>query len=250
MSAEQDELILAQEQGAIMRPGGASKEVEAEFGVGIREGTLVLTNKRLIFARTNAKGEELPIGFYGEHLLLYSEVEDLDDIPDQPPNVFIPLETASAKGHKRSLERPSLEVSWKDTNGSHTAVFTENLTGRRMRNLNDWALVIENIKNGTQKLVPLPMTPSVDTLDGKVMHVMADMQEKGVFEIEEDVESEYGFDLDPDEVQAALDNLSSKHLLTQSPDSSGVVFYPRSSPHREHDFSSYDRNTLHQEKLQ
>jgi hypothetical protein len=238
MSTAQGEVILAQEEGAVMRSGGVSKEVEAEFGVGVTEGTLVLTNKRLIFVCTNEKGEDLPVGYYGDHLLLYSVVEDLDRIPVQPPNVFILLTTASPKGHKGELGRPSLEVAWKDDSGSHRAVFTETLTGRRQRNLNDWASVIDGIKDGSRKLLALPNPPSTETLEGKVMHVLADMQEKGPLEIEEDIESEYKVELDPDEVQAACDHLSSQRLLIRSPDSTGDVYYRRVSPLGEDDLSS------------
>ena len=221
-----------------MRSGGVSREVEAGFGVGVTEGTLVLTNKRLIFVCTNEKGEELPVGYYGDHLLLYSEVEDLDSIPVQPPNVFIPLTGASAKGHKGEFGRPSLEVTWKDQSGGHRAVFTETLTGTRRRNLNDWASVIDGIKDGSRKLITLPSPPPTETLEGKVMHIMADMQEKGPLEIEEDIESEYRVELDPDEVQAACDRLSSQRLLIRSPDSSGDVYYRRASPLGEDDLSS------------
>ena len=238
MNAQQ-EVILAQEQGANMRPAGASRELEAEFGVGLKEGTLVLTSKRLIFVCTDEKGEDLPLGYFvGDQRLLYSEVEDLDRIPAMPPNIFIPLEAASAKGHKERLGRPSLEVSWKDKDGSHNLVFTETLTGRRKRNLNDWAPVIERIKNGTQKLVTLPDVPSTESLEGKVMYILADMQEKGVLEIEEAVEGEYDVDLDPDEVQTACDRLFAQHLLIRSPDSSGDAYYRRVSPLGEDDFSS------------
>ena len=221
-----------------MRLGGVSKEVEAEFGVGVTEGTLVLTSKRLIFVCTNEKGEDLPIGYYGDHLLLYSEVEDLGSIPNQSPNIFIPLSAASARGHKGEIGRPSLEVSWKDESGSHSAVFTETLTGRRKRNLNDWAPVISGIKDGSRKLVDLSSSPSTDTLEGKVMHVLSDMQEKGLLEIEEDVEGEYTVELDPDEVQGACDRLTSQHVLIRSPDSSGDVYYRRVSPLGEDDLSS------------
>jgi hypothetical protein len=238
MSTTQDEVILAQEQGATMRRGGASKELEAEFGVGTREGTLVLTNERLIFVCTNEKGEDLPVGYFGDHLLLYSEVEDIDKIPNQSPNIFIPLAAASVRGHKGELGRPSLEVSWEDQSGTHALVFTETLTGRRKKNLNDWASTILRIKNGTQRLMALPRPPSIESLEGKVMHVLADMQEKGVLEIEEDVETEYGIDLDPDEIQSACDRLSSEHLLARSPDSGGDVFYRRVSPLGEDDLSS------------
>jgi hypothetical protein len=221
-----------------MRSGGASKELEAEFGVGTKEGTLVLTNKRLIFVCTDDRGEDLPVGYFGDHLLLYSEVEDLDSIPNQAPNVFIQLSAVSARGHRGELGRPSLEVNWKDQDGSHDLVFTETLTGRRKKNLNDWAPVIGGIKSGTQKLIVLPSPPSTDSLEGKVMHVMADMQEKGPLEIEEAVESEYKLELDPDEVQAACDRLSSQQLLIRSPDSNGDIYYRRVSPLGEDDLSS------------
>jgi len=221
-----------------MRSGGKSKEFEAEFGAGTLEGTLILTSRRLIFVCTDERGEELPVGYYGEHLLLYSEVEDLESIPSKSPNVFIPFATASVKGHKGELGRPSLEVGWEDQSGKRDLVFTETLTGRRKRNLNDWAAVIEGIKSGNLKLTALPGLPSTDSLEGKVMHVMADMQEKGLLEIEESVEDEYKIELDPDEVQAACDRLASQHLLIRSPDSSGDVFYRRASPLGEDDFSS------------
>ncbi|MDG7003603.1 MAG: hypothetical protein JRN56_06870, partial [Nitrososphaerota archaeon] len=68
MSNGQPEVILAQEQGTEMRTGGVSKGLEAEFGGGVKEGTLVLTNRRLIFVCTDDKGEELPVGYFAEHL--------------------------------------------------------------------------------------------------------------------------------------------------------------------------------------
>jgi len=228
-------MILAQEQGANMRPAGRVKEIEAGLGFAGKEGTLVLTNKRLIFVCTNEEGEDLPIGYYADEMLLYTEVEDLNSIPAQAPNIFISLEGASLKGHKEGLGRPSLEVSWHDSEGDHDVVFTETLTGRRKRNLNDWATIIQKIKDGSQKISALPGIPSTDTLEGKVMYVLSDMQEKGLFEIEEDVESEYGVDLDPDEVQAACDNLSAQRILIKYSDSSGDVYYRRASPLGEED---------------
>ncbi|MDG6924626.1 MAG: hypothetical protein JRM79_00095 [Nitrososphaerota archaeon] len=238
MSNGQPEVILAQEQGTEMRTGGVSKGLEAEFGGGVKEGTLVLTNRRLIFVCTDDKGEELPVGYFAEHLLLYSEVEGLGDIPNKAPNVFIPLDSASVKGHKGGLGRPSLRVSWRDEGGAHDVVFTETLTGRRRTDLSDWASAIEGMRSGTRVLVSLPPPPSAATLEGKVMHVLADMQEKGTLEIEESVEDEYKVDLDPDQVQAACDRLSAQKLLVRLPDPSGDVFYRRASPLGEDSFSS------------
>jgi hypothetical protein len=238
LTADQGEVILAQEQGAVMHPGGASRDLEAEFGFGSKEGTLVLTNRRLIFVCTNDRGEELPVGWLGEHLLLYTEVEGLDEIPDRPPNVFLPLEALKAKGHREEIERPSLEVAWDEGGRHHTLVFTETMLGRRKRNLNDWAKAIDGIRDGTLKLISLPPVPPTDSLDGKVMHVMADMQEKGVLEIEESVEGEYKLDLDPDQVQGSCDGLASRGLLIRIPDSSGDTYYRRASPLGEDDLSN------------
>jgi hypothetical protein len=171
--------------------------------------------------------------------LLYSDVEDLDQVPLRSPNLFIQLGSISgARGHKGELGRPSLEIEWQDGNKKRAAVFTETLTGRRRRNLNEWALIIQNLKGGKQKLANVPRPPSVDTLDGKIVHTLSDMQEKGVFMIEEAVEKEFVVDLDPDEVQAACDRLSAQGILIRLPDSSGDVFYRRASPLGEDDFSS------------
>jgi hypothetical protein len=236
----QAEVILAQEQGATMRRAGRAKELEAEFGAGVGQGTLVLTNKRLIFVCTDEKEDDLPVTLLPTGLqkigIFYSEVEDIDRIPTDAPNVFIPLGFISSVGeHRGGLERPSLKVTWSDAQGEHTAVFVETLTGRRKRNLNDWAKVIQSLRAGTQKLVTLPEPPAPDTLEGRVYHVLADMQEKGIFAIGGSVEREYGVELNPDEIQAACDNLSSQHLLIRYPDSSGDVFYRRASPLGEDD---------------
>ena len=218
-----------------MRSGGAEKGIEAEFGVGTIKGTLVLTNERLIFVCTNEREEDLPgegaLNPMEKIRLVYSDVEDLGKIPTGKPNLFVPIGSiSSVKGHATALERPSLEVTWGDDSGKHRSVFAETLMGRRKRNLNDWAQIIENLKAGKQNLISLPRAPSTDTLEGKVVHVLSDMQEKGVFEIEEAVEAEFKVDLDPDVVQVACEKLASQRLLIKYPDSSGDVFYRRASP--------------------
>jgi len=95
LSNEPSETILAEEQGAMMRMAGERKELEAEFGIGEKEGTLVLTNKRLIFVCTHEIEEDLPVSYlpnpFAKFELLYSEVEDLEEVSKDPPNLFIPL---------------------------------------------------------------------------------------------------------------------------------------------------------------
>ena len=228
-----------------MRPAGIKAEIEGEFGVHEIEGTLVLTNDMLVFACTNEKEEDLPLGAAGDFgvptkvRLVYSDVEDLGQVPMGPPNLSVSLGSISAtRGRKSELGKPSLEDEWKDDDGRHAAVFTETLVGRRRRNLNDWAPIILNVRDGRQKLVDLPKPPSVDTLDGKVVRVLSDMQEKGVLTIEEAVEEEFKLDLDPDEVQAACDSLSSLGVLIRYPEPSGDIYYRRESPLGEEDLAS------------
>jgi hypothetical protein len=228
-------MILAQEQGAIMRETGKEKGLGAEFGFGTMEGTLVLTNKRLLFACTNTREEDVPdptgLNPYDKAMLFYSEVEDLAQVSTSAPNVFVSLEAVTkAAGHKGELSRPSLEVEWQDDTGRHTRIFTETLTGRKSRNINDWAPVIMNLKAGTQKLVSVPPAPPLDTLEGKIIEVLSDLQEKGALTIEEAVETQYKLDLDPDDVQAACERLVAEGLLARNPELTGDAFYRKVSP--------------------
>jgi hypothetical protein len=237
-----EELILAQEQAVTMRRLGEKKALEAEFGVGVKEGTLVLTNKRLIFACTNEKEEDIKEGFgpiTSTARLLFSDIDDLGDVSDDPPNIFVPLSSITAtKGHTGELTKPKLEVRWTDGTKENSAEFTEEITGKRKKNLNDWAAIIQRQNEGGLSLIAVPKAPSTDTLEGKIVQVLSDMQEKGVMEIEEEVETRFRIDSDPDEVQSACETLVKDGALDRFPDSSGDVFYRRRSPLGEDDFSS------------
>jgi len=164
--------------------------------------------------------------------LVYADVEDLASIPKSGGNLFIPLSPLTVvKGHAGKLERPSLEVTWQEGSQKRGRVFVERLTGRsRRRNLNDWAAVIERLKTGNQKMIQLPKAPSTDTLDGKIMRVLADMQRKGAFEIEEEAETQFKTKLDSDELQAACEKLAASGLLEKIPDKSGDTYYQKRSP--------------------
>jgi len=229
MESKTDEAMLAQEQGVRMRKSGERQELEG--GLGELDGTLVLTNHRVIFVSTNERQDNLKLDKLNVIQLVYSDVEELTSIPKTGNNLFIPLPSiTSVKGHFGRLERPSLEVKWR--NGVEQGrVFVERLTGRsRRRNLNDWASVIERLKAGNQKLIQLPKIPAADTLDGKIMLILADMQKKGTFEIEQEVENRFNTQLDPDDVQAACKRLAGTGLLEEIPDRSGDVYYRKRSP--------------------
>jgi len=224
--------MLAQEQGVRMRESGVRKELEGGFG-GELEGTLLLTSRRLIFVCSNAKEEKLKpaAGPFLMHLI-FSDVKDLESIPTTGDNLLIGLSSiTSVQGRPGHVERPSLEVKWKEGGQEKGKVFVERLSGRsRHRNLNDWAIVISRLKTGEQKLIPLPRTPGTEKLEGKVMSVAADMQRRGVFEIEEEAEEQFKVKLDPDAVEAVCNRLAASGLLEKINDPSGDVYYRKRSP--------------------
>jgi hypothetical protein len=239
MQTENGEVMLAQEQGTIMREAGFKKELEGSLG-GEVEGTLILTNRRLIFVTTNEKEYDLrtsPIRPIMKRIF-YSEVEDLDSIPTDPGNVFVPISSiSSVTGHHAVPASPSLQVRWREGGEEKGRVFIEVVTGRsRRKNLNDWATVIDQLKKGTQKLIPLPKTPTADTLEGKIMRVQADMQWRGVLGLEEEVENNFNIKLEVDEVQASCDKLCGQGVLKQKLER-GDQFYRKASPLGDNDLA-------------
>jgi len=230
-----------------MRRAGFKKELESGLG-GELEGTLVLTNRQVIFVTTDEREDDLRISLgqrlgLGKMRLFYSDVEDLKTIPREPGNLFIPLASISSvtgHGSRGGLERPSLEVKWAEGGNKVSGIFIEVITGRsRKRNLNDWAPVIERLKAGGQKLVSIPKPPGVETLEGKIMLILADMQRKGLFTIEDEVETAFKVKLDPDDVQTACEALASRGLVKCEPDSSGDMFFRKLSPLGDDDLADY-----------
>jgi hypothetical protein len=227
-----------------MRQAGTIKELESEFGAGGEtEGTLVLTNRRLIYVTTNEKEDDLSepssLNPFGKSEVFYSEVEDIDSISKEPGNLFIPIQSiVSVAGRSPRLERPHLQVTWTSGNKSQTSLFIETLTGRsRKKNLSDWAGVIERLKAGIPKLVHIPPTPSVDTLEGKIMRVMMDMQVRGPFAIAGAISDSLKVDVEEDDIEDACNKLVSTGSLLSELDSSGETFYRKASPLGEDDLS-------------
>lgn len=236
MSAE-NEIILAQEQDVQVKDNipGKMKSVV---------GTLVLTDRRLLMVEAN-KEEELDLKMGGftkrSATFRYADIDDLDEVTSNPNNISIRLNSiVSAVGTEGILRPPELKISWRLESGViNNAVFTEELIGGRKKGLKDWARIILGVRDGTTKIQrPTMSTPSVDSLEGKVLHVLGDMQEKGVFEIEDETETEFKVDLDPDVVESACENLASTGFLDKTIDSSGEIFYRRKSPLGNDDLSS------------
>lgn len=228
------EVMLAQEQAVVRRAPGLRKGVEAAFGRGGEtEGTLVLTDRRLVYVHGGEVEEDVEVGVASKKELFFSDVRGLDSMDMDEASVEIPLAKISkVAGHGGEAVAPKLEVRWTDSKGAQQAAeFVQQVTGgSRKKNLNDWARVVERLRAGSIKVKAVPAPPGEGTLEGKVMMVLADMQEKGPLEIEEEVEGRYKLDLDPDEVEAACDKLAAAGLVTKVSPKGEDPYYRKVSP--------------------
>ena len=156
----------------------------------------------------------------------------------------------SVSGSEGIFHTPELKVTWKTDSGVKSEEFTEDIIGGRKKDIKDWAKVIQSLKSGKIMIQRLPNPPpSIDSLEGKILHMLGDMQEKGTFEIEEEVESEFKLDIDIDLVEEACEKLASLGLVDKNPDSSGDVFYRKRSPLGEDEYSSKKDSPVSQKEF-
>jgi hypothetical protein len=235
--SQDNEIILAQEEDVLLKDNVPGKMKD-------QAGTLVLTDRRLLFVEAN-KEEEVNVGaspVSGRYVTVrYSDVEDLNEVPVNPNNLTILLSSIeTAKGSEGIFHPPELKVTWRGEAGQlENATFTEELINDRKKDLKDWAKVINGLKSGTiVPNKPKGTMPDSDSLEGKILHILGDMQEKGPMEIEEETEGKFKIELDPDRVEAALKKLSLMGFLDETPDKSGETFYRKRSPLGEDDLSS------------
>lgn len=216
-----NESILAQEH-SVLNKLGIGRETQ---------GTLVLTSIRLLFVAANAEEEFMD----GLDSLRYADVGLIDSVASNPANLSIPLDAIeSTKGSKGFMTNPNLKVNYRSDSGETHAEFIQTIIGGRKKNLNDWAEVINGLKDGRIKPRVGSLLPEKGTLEGKIVENLSDLQEKGVFEIESEIEKKYSLNLDPDEVEKACGNLVSKGVLEKK----GNDFYRLPSPLGSDDLSS------------
>lgn len=218
------ESILAQEQSVLhkIRTGNET------------QGSLVLTNSRLIFVAA-VEEEKFFDMLEGVETIRLADVEKLDSIGMNPTNLSIPLDSiTSVKGSGGFMTNPNLKV-WHDTGSEEKeAEFIQTITGGRKKNLNDWAPVIEKLKLGKISIKIPSSVPDKNSLEGRIVEVLSDLQEKGIFEIESEIEKKYKIDLDPDQVEETCNNLVSKGILEKKSED----FYRLPSPLGADDLSS------------
>ncbi len=229
------EIILAEEQSVVLKSRAESDRVV--------QGTLVLTNKRLIFAAADVEEDVSEVGIAGiprTDRLRFADIEDLSNVSRDPSNLSIPLtQIESVTGHDGLLRRPGIKVKWRDGANERSAEFSADLYGGRKKTLKDWAAVIEGLKSRRINVqLPSAQPPARDSLPWRIMQVLGDMQEKGVLGIEEQVESSFKVELDPDEVDEACQDLAEQGFLDRISDPSGDNFYRKRSPLGEDDLSS------------
>lgn len=201
------------------------------------EGTLLLTNRRIVYARgdTTEKIEEsvpaVPGGLSpGWKSIIYADVDEIDAIKPDPANISVDLaRLTSAKGIKRMAQSPKLEIEWDDR--TKRTEFIQQVTGKsRRRNLNDWASVIERLRQGTQKIIELPPAPDGSTLEGRIFRLLSDYEERGPLTIELEIEKRYKVELEPDDVQAACEKLVSMGLVSKTVPPGEEAYFAKVSP--------------------
>jgi len=104
--------MLAQEEAVINRGPGIRKGVEAAFGQGGEtEGTLLLTDRRLVYVHGNESEEDLRVGTFSKKRLYISDVEGLGSMPMDSSSFEIPLSSLTkVVGHGGVAVAPKLEV--------------------------------------------------------------------------------------------------------------------------------------------
>ncbi len=234
--------MLAQEEAVINRGPGIRKGVEAAFGLGGEtEGTLILTDRRLVYVHGDEKEEDLQIGALSKKRLFLADVDSLNSMKLDSASFEIPIPSIiKVSGHNGEAIAPKLEVKWTDKSGVvRETEFVQQITGgSRRKNLNDWPNVIEKLGAKEQKISVLPVPPDAGTLQGRILAVLGDMQDKGLLTIEDEVEERFGVDLDPDEVEEACQRLVAAGLVRKVAPQGEGPYFRKVSPLGDDDLSA------------
>jgi hypothetical protein len=176
---------------------------------------------------------DTPLDPEGVERFRFADVDDLKDVPNSPENISIPLDEIEVeRGGEHFFENPHLKVRWSEGGAEKKAEFVADINRSSGKiDLKNWAKVIDSLKTGKTKIeYPNVQLPSKDTLEGRILYILGDMQEKGTMDIEKETEDYFKVDLDPDDVEGACKKLVSMGLVDTVGDSSGYPFYRKRSP--------------------
>lgn len=192
------------------------ENVICKNSLAILEGTLFLTDRRLVFVA----GQELDEG------------EDIQKMLDEADALSIPLDQVVTASGNRGILRQSLNIVWHNPPDSPSTTKTEFLQKNRPRNvaeaknaISEWVPQIEEtavseVKTEQEEMVR--SSPSWDQLDSKVLQALGDMKWKGFFQLERELEETYGASLDPDDLETSCKRLVKGKLIEQ--DKYGAFF--------------------------
>jgi hypothetical protein len=175
----------------------------------LTEGSLILTNRRLVFAKgkVNLANEEVPQILRGRDLFA------------------IPLEQIANVSGNRGILRPSLNVSWRNQPGDQSTTKTEFLQNYRPKNLeearngiNEWVPLIERAAVSDVEDSPTETqsaTVDENELKSRVLEELGDMQWKGFFQISKELREKYDMSVDPDQLEKVCHGLVEDKLIEQ-----------------------------------
>lgn len=228
----ENETILAEERDVILK----SKQ---------SDGTLVLTNRQILFIpATQAEGFSVVssstyVGAGASSIksttLYYTDIKNLGDVSqyETSPDFFtIPIVSVTDIKGRKGLLHPTLEIRWNSEDMTvRNALFIQRITGKSKRvNLTDWAVAIEKIKSGVKFYPKLPDYSSIDQdqLAQTIVGALSDLQEKGLYEIQQEIERDYqiGQEIDSDDLQSKCHSLVERRIL--SVDETGEFYWIRS----------------------
>lgn len=181
-------------------------------GRNVQEGALLLTSRRLLFARGESiKGDS-----------------DLQRILHNPEAFSIPLEQVASVSGNRGFLRPSLKVVWRNAPADQSTTKTEFMQKNGPRNLDDaknaiseWGPIIERAAvsdvDPAEFQTNSATEPAIDEteLRTRVLEELDDKQWKGFFQIERDLREKYGDSIDPDALESCCSKLVKEKLVEQ-----------------------------------
>lgn len=184
-------------------------------GRSLKEGSLILTNKRLAFVtgKVNLADKDISSTLQGGNV---SE---------------IPLDNVAAVTGNRGILRPSLIVLWHNQPGDQNTTRTEFIQNYKPKNLeevrngiNEWAPLIEEnaIPNEEGSNLESESKVSEKELRGRVLDELGDMQWKGFFQISKELREKYDISVDPDSLENVCHELAKEKLIEE--DKYGAFF--------------------------
>ena len=197
----------------------SQKLVSSKNDPALGEGSLYLTNRRLLFV-SEAGADSRP------------SKNQLSRSSSSAARISIPLDSIDNALGKRGIVRPGLVVDWHDPGSPESPLRTEFIQRVRTArfgeigvDINDWAESIVEAKNpelAEKRKESLSQNVDPTALKNQIIEDLADNQWRGIIQITSEIEGKYDLNLDPDAVEEICKSLVGEKLLEQ--DKYGMFF--------------------------